>query len=119
MAPAPCWPTKASGPDSGKVLPILIVVSVKPWPFAVTAFFGIAAPGSPGVGTAPPLGAPGAGAGAADDCAGALSFLAFGPAAADDGLAADSPAFGAGAAAAAPFTASSIVVALPSGVATG
>ena len=80
MAPAPCWPTKAIAPDSGNVLPILMVVSVKPWPFDAV-FFGIAAPGSPGVGAAPP-GALGAGAApAAEDWAGRLlsAFLAFEP----------------------------------------
>src|SRR5213593_1441859 len=90
MAPAPCWPTKAIAPDSGNVLPILMVVSVKPWPFDVV-FFGNTAPGSPGVGAGPPPGELGAGAGAAAEAgAGALSsFLGFVPAGADEGLAAD------------------------------
>src|SRR5687767_13480017 len=118
MAPAPCWPTKAIAPDSGNVLPILIVVSVKPWPFDAT-FLGMTGAGSPGAGAGPPLDAPASGpCPAAEDGPGALSTF-FVPAGADDGLAADAPDFAAGAADAAPFTASSSVVALPSGVVTG
>src|SRR5688572_18159097 len=113
MAPAPCWPTKATAPDSGNVLPILMVVSLKPCPFAVTFLgttgAGAGAPGWPGAGAVP----------AADAAAGVPGSLPpFVPAGAAGAPGAD-PAFWADAADATPLTASSTVAAAPSGVVTG
>src|SRR5689334_4118603 len=61
MPPAHSWPTKPMAPDSGKVAPILIVVSLKPCPLERTGPLVAAGPPAPGTAApdpAPPEGAP-------------------------------------------------------------
>src|SRR6266542_6908603 len=131
MPPAHSWPTKAMAPDSGKVAPILMVVSLNPWPFDATgALIGDDPPAAGTGGLYPPPAPPGlAGADeppepepeppAAVPPAAALAVAADGPDVAVFFCVGDAGPPEPPAEAEVWFTASPTVVGVPSGVVTG